>query len=55
MAERVAGPNGYLRSSKDHRVAVRGSGREVENCLSQMEEFANFAKFREALAKYSLP
>ena len=37
--------------SEDHRVAVRGSAKRIENCPSQMEEFANFAKFPEALAK----
>ena len=38
--------------SKDHRVAVRGGVAErIENCPSQMEEFANFAKFAGVLAK----
>ena len=37
---------------KDHRAAVRGEVAErIENCPSQMKEFANFAKFCEALAK----
>jgi hypothetical protein len=33
----------------------RGVAKKIENCPSQVEEFANFAKFCEALAKYSLP
>ncbi len=51
LAEGVAGPNGTCGLSKDHRVAVRGGvAKRIGNCPSQMEEFANFAKFCGALA-----